>query len=341
MTADGIIDYNQREWTVDYMNEVLHSFFSSKGRIKHSNSTARFFYDNWLKLALTEGFTKEAEHYLYLGIILKSARALKDYILQANKPNEALNVFFNGEMYNKNADTTFRLVSHLTALCLNESRDAQLIARLIEKFPDSYLSKDGARIKSAAKIMEKNFFETLKPSTELVPLSELKLEPNALKRFVKMMRSIIADIEKDKTLDRKNVDKVKAWLATATLIETPSVEDTASIPLSKILERAATMSRALEKNLEEKNQQLEQKTQQLDRLNETLAGKEQMIDLLQREQSRKAEIALNVIAEQLRSEYQDFRTALDLPMDVDLGENMRLQLKKLFTILERNGVNFD
>lgn len=111
--------------------------------------------------------------------------------------------------------------------------------------------------------------------------------------------------------------------------------------LSTMLKKAAAMSRTLEKNLEDKNNELEQKTQQLDRLNETLDSKEQMIDLLQREQSRKAEIALNVIADQLRSEYQEFRTALDLPMDVDLGENMRLQLKKLFTILERNGVKFD
>lgn len=113
------------------------------------------------------------------------------------------------------------------------------------------------------------------------------------------------------------------------------------IMLSTVLKKAAAMSRTLEKNLEEKNHELAEKNQQLDRLNETLAGKEQMIELLQREQSRKAEIALNVIAEQLRSEYREFRTALDLPMDVDLGENMRLQLKKLFTILERNGVNFD
>ena len=260
-----------------------------------------------------------------------------DEMLQSDDPIKRLNSLIK----NKNADNVLRLLARLMSISLNDSAGANLFPRLVEIFPDACFNKKGARIKSAAKIMAHYFLETLKPSTELVPLSELKLEPNALKRFVKMMRSIIADIEKDKTLDRKNVDKVKAWLATATRLETPSVEDTASIPLSKILERAATMSRALEKNLEEKNQQLEQKTQQLDRLNETLAGKEQMIDLLQREQSRKAEIALNVIAEQLRSEYQDFRTALDLPMDVDLGENMRLQLKKLFTILERNGVNFD
>ena len=315
------------------MSEVLQSFFSSEGKIKPSRATKQFFYDNWLKLALTEGFTNEAENYLYLGVIFDSARALKDYILQSTAPNESMVAFFDGRLYNKTADTTFRLMSGLTALFLNECNDVQLIARLIEKFPDSYFGKDGARIKSATGIMKKYFFGTLKPSTKLVPLSEMKLEPCTLVRFVKMMEQIIADIERDKNFEL-NIDKVKAWSATASRREPSSVESAASIPLSTMLERAAAMSRALEKNLEEKNQQL-------DRLNETLVGKEQMIDLLQREQSRKAEIALNVIADRLRSEYQEFQTALDLPMDVDLGENMRLQLKKLFTILERNGVKFD
>jgi hypothetical protein len=43
----------------------------------------------------------------------------------------------------------------------------------------------------------------------------------------------------------------------------------------------------------------------------------------------------------LKIEYQDFQTALNIPITDDLGENFREQLKNIFKELERNGVKFN
>lgn len=44
------------------------------------------------------------------------------------------------------------------------------------------------------------------------------------------------------------------------------------------------------------------------------------------------------ISRELKFEYQDFMGAEDSEMTVELGENMREQLKNIFRILEKEGI---
>lgn len=50
---------------------------------------------------------------------------------------------------------------------------------------------------------------------------------------------------------------------------------------------------------------------------------------------------LNKIAAQLKAEYRDFKDAQDMEMDVNLGENFRIQLESVFKILIKAGVNLE
>lgn len=50
---------------------------------------------------------------------------------------------------------------------------------------------------------------------------------------------------------------------------------------------------------------------------------------------------LNRIARQIKIEYQDFKSAEDMEMSIDLGENLRLQMQSIFDIFEKEGIKFD
>jgi len=50
---------------------------------------------------------------------------------------------------------------------------------------------------------------------------------------------------------------------------------------------------------------------------------------------------LNRIAGQIKIEYQYFKSAEDMEMSIDLGENLRLQMQAIFDIFEKEGIKFD
>lgn len=68
---------------------------------------------------------------------------------------------------------------------------------------------------------------------------------------------------------------------------------------------------------------------------------EKMVNALSSDRDKKAMILANKIKSRLQIEYTDFMDAVDIPMTVELGENMREQLKNIFRALERLGINFN
>ena len=66
-----------------------------------------------------------------------------------------------------------------------------------------------------------------------------------------------------------------------------------------------------------------------------------LADMLSRDRTKQSEEALKRLAAKLRVEYRDFLDAESLPMNADLGENMRLQLKSIFDILKKNGLSLE
>lgn len=66
-----------------------------------------------------------------------------------------------------------------------------------------------------------------------------------------------------------------------------------------------------------------------------------LAEALSRDKIKQAEEAEKRLSSKLRIEYKDFCDAIALPMDCDLGENMRDQLRGVFDILKKAGIALD
>lgn len=69
-----------------------------------------------------------------------------------------------------------------------------------------------------------------------------------------------------------------------------------------------------------------------------LTQRMQMTEILSRDREKQSDELLKRLASKLKVEYRDFEDAIDIPMDNDLGENMREQLKNVFDILIKAGI---
>lgn len=79
-------------------------------------------------------------------------------------------------------------------------------------------------------------------------------------------------------------------------------------------------------------------TEEKKSIKEELTATQEMLLALDRRDSRQVDESAKRLASELRVEYRDYVDAADLPMDADLGENMREQLKNIFAILSNNGI---
>lgn len=95
-------------------------------------------------------------------------------------------------------------------------------------------------------------------------------------------------------------------------------------------------------SLEIKNRELNAETKDLNdcisKMNREIEDRKQFAETISKNREKQSEEYLNKLASKLKIEYMDFCDAGDLEMTVDLGENMRAQLKAVFSILEKNGV---
>ena len=69
-----------------------------------------------------------------------------------------------------------------------------------------------------------------------------------------------------------------------------------------------------------------------------IAERTKMSELLSRDRSKQADEVLQRMASKIGVEYRDFQDAVAIPMNCDLGENLRLQLQSIFDILEKGGM---
>ena len=122
--------------------------------------------------------------------------------------------------------------------------------------------------------------------------------------------------------------------------------------LSRQIETFKQREVALNRQLAEKNElilkrvaDIEKLEKEKSELNLILSSKEeeiqqrrQMIEALSRDRAKQSDVLVNRLASKLKVEYRDFKDAESLPMDPDLGENMREQLKNIFSILSEAGI---
>ncbi len=92
------------------------------------------------------------------------------------------------------------------------------------------------------------------------------------------------------------------------------------------------------KSLEETIQKM---SSEIESNNQEISQRAQMIEVLRRDRAKQSDEQLHRLSSQLKVEYRDFRDAEKLTMNCDLGENMREQLKNVFSILIKTGITLE
>lgn len=170
-----------------------------------------------------------------------------------------------------------------------------------------------------------NTAESTSENLHVPEFSENEVFEQRFEDAKKQIETISTELEKQKAL----FISLKQQLADVTseklrLAEIVSVREA----------RIASLSTEL---LSSKNtiEELEQRVTQLEL---ELQERMKMMEALSRDRAKQSDEAIHRLASKLKVEYRDFMDAIDIPMDSDLGENMREQLKNVFNILIKAGI---
>lgn len=418
------------------MNEYIASMETLIRRKKENNkkeptlAEKSEFMTSWTCFVEENGYAGRAEEFLYNGFGFCGAEPFYLFLKQASDQNDILKQMFSGKNYGKDSNVTFRLITHLFALMLNDEAPSNILAPVIKHFPSACRNKEGKRLGTAVKTMEKYFLYVLSPTVVLHPLAEINLKPEMINNFMSVLSSLTGELKQIDSLRKSavtNIDRIEKWAGqyfeTVGRVDAysgskpgeshkdlcPASEEhfahgqrncdssnsemkTSSHidSLQEILMHAQSLATGLLKeNKEQKKRiteletrdsnnslKLEEASKKLEILETTVSGlnkeknelekqrlslqnildaKEKLLEekekeiverikmseALSRDRSRQADERLQRIASKIRIEYRDFMDALDVPMTVDLGENMRLQLLSIFEILEKGGMKIE
>ena len=203
----------------NYYIDTLNSLIEAKKEKKKKEPTVKereAFHNAWLSLASDGGFAGRAEQFLYEGFAFCGAAPFYDYLCKTEDPNTTLAMLFSGKYYGNDNNVTFRLVTHLLTMMLNDSAPQNVLAPVIKRFPGACLNREKKRLGTAEKSMEKYFFAELHSDIVLCPLSDISTKPVFIKDFVVLVSSIIDGIESNgsaKGTVAKNIAKVRKWFS--------------------------------------------------------------------------------------------------------------------------------
>lgn len=188
------------------------------GKIKPSGEKRERFKDAYRKLIAEEGFSEQAEVFLYSGYAYAGAEPFFEYMKGSASQVEALSQLKKGANYGKNSSATSTLLVHLLALNLNdESVNLKVIIPLMAAIPARLKNKDGKIDGNAGTILRKYFLNVLYEKTELPSLAILT-DKGASPALMREFANTMVDILDAMALDTFNLHcqangaRAKAWL---------------------------------------------------------------------------------------------------------------------------------
>lgn len=220
---------------MDKYIETLDSLMKAKKEKKKKEPTVKekdAFRNAWLYLATGAGFAGRAEQFLYEGFAFCGAEPFYAYLCKTEDPNATLAMLFNGKCYGNDSNVTFRLVTHLLALMLNDGAPRNVLAPVIKRLPGACINKDKKRLGTAEKTLEKYFLAELHSDVVLCPLSDVGTKPVFIKDFVVLVSSIIDGIESSgsaKGLVAANAVKIRKWFSDYETSQDASSEVTVTV----------------------------------------------------------------------------------------------------------------
>lgn len=204
---------------MDKYIETLDALMKAKKEKKKKEPTIKekeAFRSAWLSLVADTGLAGRAEQFLYKGFAFCGAEPFYAYLIQTEDQNATLATMFSGKYYGIDSNVSFRLVTHLLALMLNNNAPENILAPIIKRLPGSCVNKDKKRLGTAEKTLEKYFLAELRPDAELCPLADIGTKPVFINEFVALVSSIMDGIENagsTKGVVVKNIAKIRKWFA--------------------------------------------------------------------------------------------------------------------------------
>lgn len=204
---------------MDKYIETLDALMKAKKEKKKKEPTIKekeAFRSAWLSLVADTGLAGRAEQFLYEGFAFCGAEPFYAYLIQTEDQNATLATMFSGKYYGIDSNVSFRLVTHLLALMLNNNAPGNILAPIIKRLPGACVNKDKKRLGTAEKTLEKYFLTELRPDAELCPLADIGTKPVFISEFVALVSSIMDGIENagsTKGVVVKNIAKIRKWFA--------------------------------------------------------------------------------------------------------------------------------
>ncbi len=218
---------------MDKYIEILDSLMKAKKEKKKKEPTVREkeeFRHAWISLANGEGIIGRAEQFLYEGFAFCGAEPFYAYLCKTEDPNATLSMLFSGKCYGNDSNVTFRLVTHLLALMLNDGAAQNVLAPVIKRLPGACLNKEKKRLGTAEKTIEKYLLTELRSDVVLRPLGDIGTKPVFIKDFVTLISSILDGVESSGTIKGVAADnsrKIRKWFADYEATQSVSSEMTA------------------------------------------------------------------------------------------------------------------
>lgn len=387
--------------------EKLEQLIAIPKKSDASKATRKEFKNEILSLLQEEGFSENAEKYLWAGFSFCGAEPLFDYLKFQTKEDQVkiIDELFKCVSYVKNEKSNgFKMCLSLLAYELKYCQDnLEIIGMLIKACVGKYKKKDGSISKDNTKIIEKYFVLTLSTQNKLLDLNTLTIKPVIIHEFCKYIIDTCATITGKKT--EKQVAFVSEWLKSAlpkpeeeisknlnevTTSSTEASEKSSSTQINtcntssndslfgmvaQLKDLSARLfSRAEESEKEKKanqllksahkenigklktaedtiselqNQLIEAEAKidaQSKQIAESIAEIERLktvISVYSEDKQSSMDGQLNAIASKLKTEYSEFKDALDLDMTADIGEILRDQLMRVFKILSKAGIDIE
>ena len=387
--------------------EKLEQLIAIPKKSDASKATRKEFKNEILSLLQEEGFSENAEKYLWAGFSFCGAEPLFDYLNFQTKEDQVkiIDELFKCVSYVKNEKSNgFKMCLSLLAYELKYCQDnLEIIGMLIKACVGKYKKKDGSISKDNTKIIEKYFVLTLSTQNKLLDLNTLTIKPVIIHEFCKYIIDTCATITGKKT--EKQVAFVSEWLKSAlpkpeeeisknlnevTTSSTEASEKSSSTQINtcnassndslfgmvaQLKDLSARLfSRAEESEKEKKanqllksahkenigklktaedtiselqNQLIEAEAKidaQSKQIAESIAEIERLktvISVYSEDKQSSMDGQLNAIASKLKTEYSEFKDALDLDMTADIGEILRDQLMRVFKILSKAGIDIE
>ena len=248
---------------MDKYIETLDALMKAKKEKKKKEPTIKekeAFRSAWLSLVANTGLAGRAEQFLYEGFAFCGAEPFYAYLIQTEDQNATLATMFSGKYYGIDSNVSFRLVTHLLALMLNNNAPGNILAPIIKRLPGACVNKDKKRLGTAEKTLEKYFLAELRPDAELCPLADIGTKPVFINEFVALVSSIMDGIENagsTKGVVVKNIAKIRKWFADYDISQSVSADtktDQVIPEATKITEEKANTMSVADNSQEEKVQ---------------------------------------------------------------------------------------